>query len=96
MSGDISKYIGHNQWDGLNFDKFYNKAITGDYEKIILFCQNEWAWHVQGDPVLFEKLQSFCEENNKMILYFFFKSYAKKLNETMIKSGINYPFSNQI
>jgi hypothetical protein len=67
MSGDIFKYIGHNQWDGLNFDKFYNKAITGDYEKIILFCQNEWAWHVQGDPVLFEKLQSFCEENNKLI-----------------------------
>jgi hypothetical protein len=60
------KYIGHNQWDGLNFVNFYNKVIAGDYEKVILFCQNEWEWHMH-DPVYWPMLQEHCKKIGKPI-----------------------------
>jgi len=40
-------YIGHNQWSGQQFPEFYRNIVTNDYDKIILFCQNEWEWHMQ-------------------------------------------------
>lgn len=60
------KYIGHNQWNGLNFVNFYNKVIAGDYEKVILFCQNEWEWHMH-DPVYWPMLQEHCKKIGKPI-----------------------------
>jgi hypothetical protein len=65
MTGDTLNYIGHNQWDGLNFSNFCNNALAGNYDKIILFCQNEWEWHQQPDAFLFEKLLSLCKNRNK-------------------------------
>lgn len=65
MSGNVSNYIGHNQWDGLNFVNFYNKVVSGDYEKVILFCQNEWEWHAQSDPKLFDNLISYCKNRGQ-------------------------------
>jgi hypothetical protein len=60
------KYIGHNQWDGLNFVNFYNKVIASDYEKVILFCQNEWEWHMHN-PILWPMLQEHCKKIGKTI-----------------------------
>lgn len=59
-------YIGHNQWNGLNFPNFYNNVISNDYDKIILFCQNEWEWHMH-DPEYWPKLQSHCKLIGKPI-----------------------------
>lgn len=65
MSGNVSNYIGHNQWDGINFINFYNKVIAGNYDKVILFCQNEWEWHTQANPKLFYNLISYCKNKNQ-------------------------------
>ena len=64
MSGNVSNYIGHNQWDGLNFANFYNKVVYGYHDKVILFCQNEWEWHAQ--PELFNNLLSFCKSRKEI------------------------------
>lgn len=59
-------YIGHNQWNGRNFPNFYNNVISKDWDKIILFCQNEWAWH-QHDPEYFPLLLEHCQKINKKV-----------------------------
>lgn len=59
-------YIGHNQWDGLKFPEFYNNVINNDYDKIILFCQNEWEWHMHN-PEYWPKLQEHCKKIGKPI-----------------------------
>jgi hypothetical protein len=59
-------YIGHNQWNGQNFPNFYNRVISKDWDKIILFCQNEWAWH-QHDPEYFPMLLEYCKKINKKV-----------------------------
>ena len=59
-------YIGHNQWHGERFPEFYQNVISNDYDKIILFCQNEWEWHAH-DPVYWPKLQEYCKSIGKPI-----------------------------
>ena len=54
-------YIGHNQWNGQDFPNFYNRVISKPWDKIILFCQNEWEWHMH-DPVYFPKLLNHCKK----------------------------------
>lgn len=59
-------YIGHNQWDGQNFPVFYNNVINKQWDKIILFCQNEWEWQAH-DPVYFPLLLEHCKKINQKI-----------------------------
>lgn len=59
-------YIGHNQWNGQKFPEFYRNVVTKDYDKIILFCQNEWEWHAH-DPVYWPMLQEYCKHIGKPI-----------------------------
>lgn len=59
-------YIGHNQWNGYHFVDFVNKVVAGKYEKIILFCQNEWAWH-HHDPDLLKRLIDYTKNINQPI-----------------------------
>lgn len=70
-------YIGHNQWDGKNFPNFYNQVISNNYDKIILFCQNEWEWHMH-DPVYFPLLIEHC------------KNKGQKIDVITGSSGYNY------
>ena len=60
------KYIGHNQWNGQNFPNFYNKVVNSDYDKIIIFGQNEWEWY-RHDPVYWPMLQEHCKKIGKPI-----------------------------
>lgn len=59
-------YIGHNQWNGQDFPNFYKEVLSKDWDKIILFCQNEWAWH-QHDPEYFPMLLEYCKTINKKV-----------------------------
>lgn len=59
-------YIGHNQWDGHNFPNFYKNVISKKWDKIILFCQNEWAWHHQPRPY-FAKLLNHARSIGEVI-----------------------------
>ena len=59
-------YIGHNQWRGKEFPNFYNRVISKKWDKIILFCQNEWEWH-SHDPKYFPLLQEHCKKINQPI-----------------------------
>lgn len=53
-------YLGHNHWDGLKYHEFYEKVITGKYDKIIIFGQNEWEWH-NHDSVHWPKVKEHCK-----------------------------------
>lgn len=64
MSGKNLNYIGHNQWNGLNFQNFYEKVINGNYDKVILFSQNEWAHH-HHNPEYFPLLQEHMKRIGK-------------------------------
>lgn len=57
-------YIGHNQWNGQDMPNFYNRVKSKKWDKIILFCQNEWEWHMH-DPVIFPKLLEYCKSINQ-------------------------------
>lgn len=64
MSGNNLNYIGHNQWNGLDFQNFYERVISGNYDKVILFCQNEWAHH-HHNPEYFPFLQEHMKKIDK-------------------------------
>lgn len=55
-------YACFNQWDGLQWPIFKEKVFNGNYEKIVLFGQNEWAWYHQN-PEFYEVLE-YCKERN--------------------------------
>lgn len=61
------KYITHNQWSGDHkFVEFYNRVISEDFDKIIIFCQNEWEWY-NHEPEHWQLLQDYCKKINKTI-----------------------------
>lgn len=61
------KYITHNQWSGNDkFVEFYNRVISEDCDRIIIFCQNEWEWY-NHEPEHWQLLQDYCKKNNKTI-----------------------------
>lgn len=62
----ILNYIGHNQWNGFDICNFYNKVVNGDFDKIILFCQNEWQWEAHN-PEYWIPLQEHCKKIGKPI-----------------------------
>jgi len=55
-------YACINQWDGLTWPVFKEKVLGGNYDKVILFGQNEWAWYYQN-PEFYEVLE-YCKERN--------------------------------
>lgn len=55
-------YACFNQWDGLKWPIFKEKVMTGNYEKVVLFGQNEWAWYHQNDE--FYDVLDYCKEKN--------------------------------
>lgn len=55
-------YIGHNQWNGLEFDKFWEKITNNHYDKIIIFGQNEWEYY---SFEYYEKLIDLCKSRNQ-------------------------------
>lgn len=59
-------YIGHNQWHGQDFPNFFTKVQSQKWDKIILFCQNEWEWHMH-DPVYFPQFYEYCQKINQPI-----------------------------
>lgn len=64
MNGKVLNYIGHNQWDGKRFPEFYEKVVNGNYDKIIIFGQNEWEWY-QHDSIYWKKLLTYCKNIGK-------------------------------
>jgi hypothetical protein len=55
------KYITHNQWSGDNkFIEFYHRVLNEEWDKIIIFCQNEWEWY-NHEPVHWKLLQEHCK-----------------------------------
>lgn len=59
-------YIGHNQWNGKDFYKFYQSVVSKKWDKIILFCQNEWQWEGHN-PYYFPLLIEHCKNINQKI-----------------------------
>lgn len=59
-------YIGHNNWDGQNFINFYNNVISKRWDRIILFCQNEYDWHSHNETY-FPLLLEHCIRTNQVI-----------------------------
>lgn len=55
-------YIGHNQWNGLKFDKFWEKVTSKHYDKIIVFGQNEWQYYAFAQ---YEELANLCKARNQ-------------------------------
>jgi hypothetical protein len=55
-------YACINQWNRPSWSSFKEKVMNGNYEKVILFGQNEWAWFYQGPE--FYELVDYCKEKN--------------------------------
>jgi hypothetical protein len=55
-------YACINQWHGNLWPEFKEKVLNGNYEKVILFGQFEWAWHHQ--PPHFYEVVNHCKEKN--------------------------------
>lgn len=55
-------YACINQWDGITWPAFKEKVFNGNYEKVVLFGQNEWAWFHQSNE--FYEVIDYCKEKN--------------------------------
>jgi hypothetical protein len=61
------KYITHNQWSGNEkFIEFYHAVLQGNFEKIVIFCQNEWEWY-NHEPEHWKLLQEHCRDKDTPI-----------------------------
>jgi hypothetical protein len=61
------KYITHNQWSGDNkFIEFYHRVLNEEWDKIIIFCQNEWEWY-NHEPIHWKLLQEHCKSIGRPI-----------------------------
>lgn len=57
-------YIGHNQWNGLQFNKFWEKITHNHYDKIIIFGQNEWQYYAFPQ---YNDLIDLCKSKNQTL-----------------------------